>query len=222
MRSCSDMSMASVLSRRSGARARSSSRQLLSTEELECQRAQEGQQQVRTLMRLNAENLQRILAPPEPLRVSQDPLTLPTARQLHTERRARSRTESIPRSAASVQEASSLLGKLPHREALAVERHLEQQRGALTRRLTPPRQRSAAGLLRDMPRSDREQWTRQACTAEERAQRARIVAQERRAEVERNQQNKLFVFRRSGEVEASATKFAPTTPDEELECRAER
>lgn len=175
-------------------------------------------------MRLNAENLQRILAPPEPLRVSQDPLTLPTARQLHTERRARSRTESIPRSAASVQEASSLLDKLPHREALAVERHLEQQRGVLTRR-----------------------WTPQASTAEERAQRARIMAQERRAEVERNQQNKLFVFRRSGEVEAGAAKLAPTTQDEalsdampqafcaasggtspegtlhaELECRAER
>lgn len=149
-------------------------------------------------MQLNAENLTRVFAPPEPLRASRSELTQPQSHEFHTERRSRSRSCSVHSSTTSFPDVSTMTERLAPRERSAVERHVERLAAAQMLDKVNASQRFAERLREEQPAasSEQEEWIRQGASAEERAQRARTVAQALRAEVTKAQRAKLCIFRR--------------------------
>lgn len=225
VQSSSDMSIASVASRVSRlSRPRSVScrhgRPLLSTEELECLRAEEGRREIRAMSRSNSQNLPHVLAPPDPLKASGAQLTMPEDHEFYTERRARSRSVSVHSSTTTAPAELSVgtRDRLPLRERCAVERHLERATAGqiLGRAGTAPRPAAAPAAADAVGASTeaQEAWVRKAPTREERAHRARIVAQAARAEVDRTERSRLCIFKRLPAARpAKAEAEAPIVAD---------
>eukprot|EP00444_Apocalathium_aciculiferum_P000401 CAMPEP_0183390816 /NCGR_PEP_ID=MMETSP0370-20130417/5997_1 /TAXON_ID=268820 /ORGANISM="Peridinium aciculiferum, Strain PAER-2" /LENGTH=546 /DNA_ID=CAMNT_0025570413 /DNA_START=53 /DNA_END=1693 /DNA_ORIENTATION=+ len=225
-RSCSDMSMCSVNSRLSQlSRPRSLSRPLRTSEELERRQADAGKRQLNDLMRLNERNLQRVLAQPEPLNPSHRALTVPVDLEFHTERRARSRSTSV-HSRSSHVDVAALTERLPLRERLAVERHVER----LTTAQVLEKSVGAEGREEDAraaqfpasqaaPTEAQQMWIREA-SGVERAQRARVVAKSLRGEVDKAQSSRLCIFARAEDLEEERTATDELTVVEAEPCTA--
>lgn len=126
-------------------------------------------------------------------------MTIPVAGagELRTELRARSRSSSAH--GGGCPELGTVMDRLAPREILAVERHFERTATAQLLGFVAalPLQAQQSNLQGAVPSESREKWVRQAPTAEERAQRARKVAQAMRAEMEKTQRSKLCIFRRA-------------------------
>jgi hypothetical protein len=179
--------------------------------------------ELKNLRQLNERNYREALANPSlgvSLRHSGNQhLTLPRAPVLRTEERA-ARSRSVSRDdtrARSVERGELDVVSIP-RERQAIERHIGRIESAMANcrgtesfchqvrtdasngsRATTPCAGTTipCGATTDIPENcDHEQWIQDATTARDRAERARVVAQAKRQELERNEQTRLCVFRR--------------------------
>lgn len=189
----------SLESRLSRLSRRSHSHHVLSTAALEQIRMDRGRQELRELMHRNKMNCRNAIDnPSNPLhssvRSSQE-LTHPQEPVLRTAERARSSSRGRSRSREPEADHYVPSAQLPAREQLAVQRHVQ----------VVAAQRAAEAAWRAKRDLRDEEWVKEAESAEERARRARTVAQAKF----RHDKGACIVFRPAADVKASAVAPAP-------------
>eukprot|EP00930_Biecheleria_cincta_P003241 TRINITY_DN10416_c0_g2_i1.p1 TRINITY_DN10416_c0_g2~~TRINITY_DN10416_c0_g2_i1.p1 ORF type:complete len:512 (-),score=110.33 TRINITY_DN10416_c0_g2_i1:74-1609(-) len=218
----SDASTESRLSQLS--RPRSLSKDLRSTEDIQCLRAEEAQRALREQRKRNERSCKKALLATgkDDGRKDRSLLTHPKGPELMTPRRAeRARSTSWHR----VDGCQSLLEKLKQhpipREQAAIQRHIERSvAGALgfslgsaagPGDLQPAAKREAAAIPDGVVDLDR--WVQESANAEERAQRARQAVLARRDSAWASERQRLCVFKPSG-----STAVASNAEEDQQQC----
>lgn len=220
----SDASTDSRLSQLS--RPRSLSKDMRSTDDIQCLKAEEAQRAQRKQRRRNERSCKEALLATgkDDVRKDRSLLTNPKAPALLTPRRAeRARSTSWH----SVDGCRSMLDRLKQhpipREQAAIQRHIERSAAgaigssrssaACPRELQPAARQAATAAIPDGV-VDLERWVQESANAEERAQRARQAVLARRDSAWASERQRLCVFKPSG-----STAVAPSAEeDHQLQC----
>jgi len=165
----------------------------MSSIELEKRQAEAGKLEASALMRLNERTYRKAILNPERVlgvsaRSNHDDMTRPEGPELRTANRVWERLSSRSPDRSSTMSMQSN-PSIPPREQAAIERHLER---AAAVHLQQPE------ALRAPVHANMEQWVREAKSAEERAQRARLLAQAKHEQAGAVDRARLCVFKAAG------------------------
>jgi len=219
----SDQSTESRLSQPS--RPRSLSKNLRSTQDVECMKAEEGQRALREQRKRNERSCREALLATGKDDVCKDRslLTNPKGPALLTPRRAeRARSTSWH----SVEGSRSVLERLKQhpipREQAAIQRHIQRSAaGAIASSRSfaagPSDLQPAAKQQVAIPDGvvDLERWVQESANAEERAQRARLAVLAKRDSAWANERQRLCVFKPTGSTTVTEDRQQPRAEEEQ-------
>lgn len=218
----SDLSTESRLSQLS--RPRSLSKNLRSTEDVQCMKAEEGQRALREQRKRNERSFREALLATGKDEVCKDRslLTNPKGPSLLTPRRAeRARSSSWH----SVDGSRSVLERLKQhpipREQAAIQHHIERSAAGAIGSSRPagpsdpqPAAKQQAAAIPDGV-VDLERWVQESANAEERAQRARLAVLAKRDSAWANERQRLCVFKPSGSTAVPEDRQPPRAEEEQ-------